>query len=270
MDHIKGKCIWLTGATSPLGRALCERLSGQGNFIIVSADETKELEVLAAGSGGKVAVFALSGPDNDNASFDSRRRLSEITDYIDLVICCAHAREPEDGLRFEPLMYRKMFEQNVVQVINVLNLALPLMRSNSARTHFAVVGSLMGLVGMPRAEGFGASMAALDYFMRSLKADTQGLPLDLSLIRLGNVPSQAAHEGSELVTLPFEIGTEEAVSVILDAIHKRKFLVDHPRKLAFALRCLAVLFPLWCRWGAPYVSRLKRQCWWRRAGGFQR
>ncbi len=261
MDHIKDKCVWITGATSPLGQALVATLSGQGNFVIVSSDKTAELEKMVKGSGGRIAALPFSYHDSDNASASVCRHLSEITDYLDLVICCTQLREPEDGLRFDPAMYRKTFDFNVVQVINSLNLALPFMRNSTARTQFVVVGSLMGLVGMPRAEGFGASMAALDYFMRALRADAQGLPIDLSLIRLGNVPSQAKYEGSTLVSLPYEIDTEEAVQVILTAIRRRKFLVDYPRKLGFALKLIALGFPLWCRWGAPYLSRLKRQCW---------
>ncbi len=224
---------------------------------------------MAVNSGGKIAALPInyreSESESESASGDARRQLGDITDYLDLVICCTQSREPEDGLRFEPTLYRKMFDLNVVQVINSLNLALPFMRNNAARTQFAVVGSLMGLVGMPRAEGFGASMAALDYFMRALRADAQELPIDLSLIRLGNVPAQAKYEGSALVSLPFEIDTEEAARVILTAIRRRKFLVDHPRKLGLVLRMMAVGFPLWCRWGAPYISRLKRQSWSRGA-----
>jgi len=47
MNEIKGRCIWITGASSGLGRALAIKLVEAGNFVIASARSQTALADLA-------------------------------------------------------------------------------------------------------------------------------------------------------------------------------------------------------------------------------
>jgi NADP-dependent 3-hydroxy acid dehydrogenase YdfG len=184
MNKITGRCIWLTGASSGLGKALAEQLAGAGNFVIVSARSQAELAKLALQYPGKIKILPLDISRKLDLK-ETATQLREITDYLDMVICAAGICEYEDNLSFNPEMYERTFDVNFLGVVRTLNIALPLLKKAQTRPHFAVISSLSTCVGFPRAEAYGSSKAALNYFMQSLRADFSKIALDLSLVRPG-------------------------------------------------------------------------------------
>ncbi|RYZ97118.1 MAG: SDR family NAD(P)-dependent oxidoreductase, partial [Moraxellaceae bacterium] len=59
MKPITGRCIWITGASSGLGKALAEKLADAGNFVIVSARSQTALAKLALQYPGRIRSLPL-------------------------------------------------------------------------------------------------------------------------------------------------------------------------------------------------------------------
>lgn len=256
---VRGQCIWITGASSGIGRSLAMMLCAQGNYVIVSARNDEKLQKMAQESHGKMATLPFDLAGGDATWADAARRLRELTDYLDLVICCAGICEYEDNLRFDPALYQRTFDVNLMGVIRTFNLSLPLLRRSAVRAQFAVLGSLSSIVGLPRAEAYGASKAALEYFMRSLKADLVHLPIDFTLVRPGFVDTALTQSND--FSMPMLMSPDNAAQVIIKGIGKRRFLVDFPLRLSWTLRLCAVFFPVWCRWVAPGITRIRKNHW---------
>lgn len=250
---ITGRCIWITGASSGLGKVLAEQLADAGNFVIVSARSQPALAKLAVQYPGKIKPLPLDISRNIDLK-ETAIQLREITDYLDMVICAAGICEYEDNLSFNPDMYEHTLDVNFLGAVRTLNIALPLLKKAQTRPHFAVISSLSTCVGFPRAEAYGASKAALNYFMQSLRADLSRIALDLSLIRPGFIATNLIEQND--FAMPFIMTPETAAERIIKELGKRKFLIDFPLRLSWPLRTWGLLFSVWCKWVAPKLTRI--------------
>lgn len=254
MSQITNRCIWITGASSGLGRELAIQLAEAGNFIIASGRSKPALTELAALHPGRIKPLVL----DISAQLDSKSasaQLRDITDYLDMVICAAGICEYEDNLRFDPDSYSRQIDVNFVGVVRTFTIALPLLKAAQDRAQFVAVSSLSSCVGMPRAEGYGASKAALNYFMQSLRADFANLPIDFSLVRPGFIATPLTTHND--FAMPFIQSAETASAHIIKQLAKRKFAIDFPRRLSWPLRLGGLFFNSWCRWIAPRMTRLQ-------------
>lgn len=259
MPLITGRCIWITGASSGIGKALATKLCDQGNFVIVSARSKSVLQKMVVGASGRMSALAMDLATDGESLAGYANSLAEVTDYIDVVICCAGICEYEDALQFEPQRYRRVMETNFLGVGNTLHLALPLLKKSIVTPQFVAIGSLSALLPFPRAEAYGASKAALEYFMTSLQCDLVHTPLKVSLVRPGfmRTPMTANND----FAMPFILEVEDATNIIINGIAKQKRVIDFPRRLSIPLRLLALLPVLWRRGIAPRISRVTRKSW---------
>ena len=253
MEKITGRCIWITGASSGLGQALAEEFAQLGNFVIVSARSQSELNALALRFPGKIKslpVDVSKKMDTENVI----KGLREITDYVDMVICAAGICEYEDDLTFDPDMYARTMDVNFLGVVRVFNIALPLLKKSQYKPHFIAVSSLSSCLGLPRAEAYGSSKAALNYFMKSLRADTSKLNLVLSVVRPGFISTNLVKQND--FEMPFIITPEKAARKIISGIGARRFFIDFPHRLSWPLHVFSFFFDSWCKWIAPKITRI--------------
>lgn len=253
MNTIKGRCIWITGASSGLGRALAIQLANAGNFVIASARSHATLTELALIHPGRIKAFPLDVSRNMDLK-DTEHKIREITDYLDMVICAAGVCEYEDNFSFDPDMYERILDINFLGVVRTFKLALPLLKRAQSRPHFVAISSLSSCVGFPRAEAYGASKAALDYFIQSLRADLCNIDLDLSLVRPGFIATSLVKQND--FVMPFMMAPEKAAHKIIYQVYQRKFLIDFPYRLSWPLRMCKLFFPAWCAWIAPRITRI--------------
>jgi NAD(P)-dependent dehydrogenase (short-subunit alcohol dehydrogenase family) len=253
MNNITGRCIWITGASSGLGKALAEQFAQAGNFVIASARSHTALASLAAQYPGRIKALPINLDHNLDVAATAHQ-LREVTDYLDMVICAAGICEYEDNLSFEPLMYARTFDINFLGVVRALHIALPLLKNAQVRPQFAVISSLSTSVGFPRAEAYGSSKAALNYFMQSLRTDLSKIALDLSLIRPGFIATQLVKHND--FPMPFMMSPEAASQHIIKNLQKRRFAIDFPRRLHWPLRFWGVFTGPWYKWIAPKLTRI--------------
>ena len=253
MSPITGRCIWITGASSGLGQALAEQLADAGNFVIASARSHSALTELALRYPGRIKALPLDVSNKIDLKA-TENKIREITDYVDMVICAAGICEYEDNLSFNPDMYERTFDVNFFGVVRVLKIALPLLKKAQTRPHFIAVSSLSSCVGLPRAEAYGASKAALNYFMESLRVDLSNLNVDLSVVRPGFIATKLTQQND--FAMPLMMTPEVAASRIIREVNHRKYLIDVPRRLSWSLRLCRFFFSAWCAWVAPKITRI--------------
>jgi len=253
VKKITGRCIWITGASSGLGKALALQLAETENFVIASARSHADLANLVALHPGKIKALPIDVGRNLNLQ-QAANQVREITDYLDMVICAAGICEYEDDLTFSPDLYERTLDINFLGAVRIFNIALPLLKNAQVRPQFAVVSSLSTCAGFPRAEAYGASKAALNYFMQSLRADFSKIALDLSLIRPGFIATRLVKNND--FPMPFMMSPEAAAQHIIKKLGERRFAIDFPRRLSWPLQLLSACFGVWYKWIAPKLTRI--------------
>jgi short-subunit dehydrogenase len=252
MTTITDNTIWIVGASSGIGEALAIRLMEAGNFVIVSARSEDKLTALAQRNPQRISALPMDiSKEADIASIS--QRLQSITDYIDIVIIAAGVAEYEDGLSLDTAMYRRVFDVNFFGMVNTIAIAKPFLEASSHKGYIVGLSSLSMMIGFSRAEAYGASKAAVDYFLHSLRIDLPQRKFDVSVVRPGFVTTPMTSVND--FPMPFLMTADQAADRILRGMEKRKRLIVFPKRLSMILSLLSCLPSLWYKYLGPKTSR---------------
>jgi len=255
---LRGKRIWLTGASRGLGRALALELTAAGARLALSARDGAALEEVAAACralGGDVVTVEVDVTD----AASCQRVVEEIVaalGSIDILVANAGISmwtpfsEIQDSAIFEKLM-----QVNYLGVVYCVRAALPYLRTSTLLPGGMIVNisSLQAWTGMPAHTGYGASKAAVQIFLDSLRMETPGLHV------LGVYPgwisgtslraSALGADGGSLGTSrkshnKLSVAAEECARRIVRAMQKRKAKLFIPWYLRILYLLRPVAFPL--------------------------
>lgn len=251
MAAIKGKTIWITGAGTGIGRELALKLA-LDNFVIISGRRPQPLQALVEQFPNNICALPMDVSD-DQARAAVTQSLKEITDVLDIVIMAAGAVAYEDNLDFNHQEYQTVFGANYFGLVNTVAIAKPFLARSQQKAYIVGLSSLSMMIGFTRAEAYGASKAAADYFLHALSIDLPKRKYDVSIVRPGFVetPLTAAND----FPMPFLMTAEEAALRILRGMEKRQRLIVFPRRLSFLLKLLSYLPWLWYSWLGPKTRR---------------
>ncbi len=255
-----GSLAWVTGAGSGIGAAVVRELVARDCFVVVSGRRREPLTALAREFPSHIRVLPCDVAD-DQGMDEAGRQLAAITDQLDLVVAAAGTCEYDDGLALDVASYRRVFDANYFGPVNTLRQAMPLL-GNSPRPVFCAVGSLSSCLGLPRAEAYGASKAALDYFLQSVQADLSRTRLEVVSVRPGFVATPMTRDND--FPMPGLMDPDEAAQRIVRGLEQGANAIDFPRRLAWPLRFLSCFPSLWLGLVAPRITRInkldKTQC----------
>ncbi|HMU66579.1 MAG TPA: SDR family NAD(P)-dependent oxidoreductase [Cellvibrionaceae bacterium] len=251
---MEGKTLWIIGASAGIGAEVALQLAQAGHFVIVSARDEAALNQLSfrAPTRIKCLPLDLAAPDTFAAV---RQELLNITDFLDGIIFCAGVCEYETNLEFNYAQYSKVMQVNFLGLIAVLNMAKPLLKKSTCRAQIGVVSSLATVVAFPRNEMYGASKAALDYFVAALRCDTVHLPVDITWVRPGFVATRLTAKND--FAMPFLMDVPTAAQKIVRGFLNRKRTVIFPYRLYVLLKLMAAFNPLWRSLCAKFLTRTK-------------
>lgn len=239
MQASNQKVIWVTGASSGLGRSTALQLANKGALVIASARSQTALDELAALSEN---IRPLVCDITDAGGFAALgEQIAAISPHIDQAILNAGSCEYLDFPDPDWSAVRRVMEVNFFGTVNCVEFVLPLLRAGHGhRPHLVVVGSQVTAAPFPRAEAYGASKAALQYFCDSLRLDLAQEQIDVSVINPGFVDTPLTRKND--FEMPFLMDVEEAARRIIAKLDSR------PRRYSFPLR-LSLLLSL--SWLAP-------------------
>lgn len=237
-------CVWVTGASSGLGRAMALRLACEGRRVIASARRAEALEALAAEAArlsGSVEAKPLDVTDLDavRAAVDA---MAAQSGPIDLAILNAGTHQPIGATDFSAAGVRGLIELNVMGTANCLEALLPAMIARRSG-HIAIVASLAGYVGLPTAAGYGASKAGLINMAESLKPELDGLGVKLQLVCPGFVKTPLTDKNP--FSMPFLMPLDDAAEAFYRGLRSDRFEIVFPRRFAYLMKLLRLLpYPL--------------------------
>lgn len=234
--------VWVTGASSGIGREMVVQLNRMGYRIIASGRNRQALELLASQFSG---VDILDFDVADDASVPAvQRELLKFTDHIDKVILNAGNCEYLDFQEPRWEMIKEITAVNFYGMVNCVEAALPLLKKAQS-PQIVGICSQATQAPFPRAEAYGASKAAARYFLESLRMDLKPFNIDVTVILPGFVDTPLTQKND--FQMPFLMPADQAVKRILTAVFKRKLFYAFPRRLSFLLWLARHIPKLWLK-----------------------
>lgn len=244
----QGQRIWITGASSGIGRELALRLAAAGARVFASARDAQALVGLREG------VVALPLDVTDRAGLlAAAATIQAQAGGLDVLVINAGNCEYLDVEAFDSAPVERMLAVNFLGAVYTLEAALPLLRAGSGR-YIVGVGSSAAWTGLPRAEAYGASKAALHYFLESLRVDLTAEGFSVSIVAPGFVDTPLTARND--FPMPMRLSVTQAVDSLLAGMARRKPEIDFPPLFTRALR-IARLLP--AGWRNALYQRLVRR-----------
>lgn len=208
--------IFITGASSGLGKALATAYAKQGASLGLLGRNTGALEELAASLPGQHRVYALDILNRSALHEAARDFLAQ--GPVDIVIACA-------GISIGTLTE---YEEDFVQFQKVINTNLlamvatfePFIKSMKARDSGTLVGisSVAGIRGLPGSSAYSASKAATTTYLESLRVDLHNTRLKVVTIAPGFIDTPMTQHNP--YKMPFLMQPEDFADAALKAIDK--------------------------------------------------
>lgn len=200
MSKIKGKTIWVTGASSGIGLALAEQLAAAGANLVLSARSEDTLKALAERLPGKHLVLPLDLSRPEKALHQAEDFFDDI--QVDMLVNNAGISQRSLALETDFEVYRDLMEVNYFAVVALCKLVAPRFIAQG-QGHIVTVASVAGKVGTPRRSGYSGAKFAVIGFMDCLRAELANKKIQCLTVCPGFVHTQIAHnaltgDGSQL------------------------------------------------------------------------
>jgi len=229
--------IWLTGASSGIGRALAIELSRAGARLVISGRNQERLQEVAAACAGEVLVLPFDAAERE-ANHHAARQIEARFGAVDTVILNAGICEYIDLPAFDAATVKRVMDVNFMGVVYGIEASLPLLRKGVA-PHLVGMSSTVAYTGLPRAEAYGASKAAIRHLLQALRIDLLAEKIDVSIICPGFVQTPLTDLND--FPMPMRISAEESAKRIRKGLERRSHEIRYPTLFALMLRTLAIL-----------------------------
>jgi NADP-dependent 3-hydroxy acid dehydrogenase YdfG len=248
------ECWWVTGAGAGIGRALTLRLVAAGHTVYGTSRSRTDLALLAAECGERVVPVPC---DVAGASAMARiwQSLPQAPTRLDGVILAAGICEYVDVDALSAASFHRVMDVNFHGIVHAVHAALPLLRAaatDGRRRKLVGIGSLSSVVGLPRAEAYGASKAAMKYFLEALRVDL-GHEVDITVVQPGFVATRLIEDND--FPMPWMWNVDEAADYLFTRLWAGRRTLRFPWQLSFWLHLAAALPALWFGAAAPRLRR---------------
>lgn len=187
IPYYNDKKIWITGASSGIGKALAIELSKQGAYLLLSARSIDKLQetksALLHSDQAEIVALDMSMPDQIENVI---QKVLQQHGHIDILINNAGISQRSLTLDTDMKVYHKLMNINYFGVIQMSKLLLPTMISRKSG-HIITITSVNGKLGSYMKSGYAGSKHALHGFFDSLRAEIDGSGVDITLITPGYV-----------------------------------------------------------------------------------
>lgn len=243
IDHYSGKRVWVIGASSGIGEACARALLLQGAKVALSSRRVERLNQIALTGDVNQSLVIPLDVTNDQQLQDSYQSIVGAWGGIDLLLFVSGVYTPLRADHFDIKIAEKTINANLLGPMRAVALVTPeMLKAGSG--HIAIVGSVAGYSGLPKALAYGPSKAAIINFCENLYYDLLPTGVSVHMISPGFVATEATAQND--FEMPALISAEEAAQEILDGIQKGEFDIHFPKRFSRFLKFLRILpYPIY-------------------------
>lgn len=190
--NFTNKVVWITGASSGIGKALAIELSKQDAKLIISARNKEKLEKVKqdCSNSDSVKVLPLDLEDHDSLS---EKTLEAIKWFGRVDILVNNGGISQRSLVKDTMLSvdKRIIDINYLGTIALTKAILPHFIENKSG-QFVVTTSIVGKIGTPLRSSYAASKHALHGFFDSLRAENHKYNIAVTIICPGFVTTNVS------------------------------------------------------------------------------
>jgi len=233
----KERVVFITGASSGIGRALALELGRRGARLALTARRAEELLKVAdeVGRAGGEALALPADVRDPEALKSAAESVRARWGKIDVLVANAGMSTTTAGTHLNAGEAGDVITINVIGVVNSVAAVLPAMIERGSG-HLVAISSLASYRGMPKSGAYSASKAAVSTFFESLRVDLSRSGVDVTVIHPGFIRTPMTANRKK--KLPFLLEVDDAACRIIRAVERRARTYAFPWQLASLVRVI--------------------------------
>lgn len=247
--------VWITGASTGIGRDVAVKLARRGSRVTVSARSADTLTALAAGH-ARITASPLDVTDRA-ATASAVTAIEAAQGPLDLVILNAGVWQPMSAAGFDAGKSALSMAVNYLGIANALEFVIPLMIARG-HGHIAMTASVAGYRGLPQASAYAPSKAAVISLAETLKPDLARKGVAVSVINPGFVDTPMTEINQ--FPMPFLMPSDKAADAVISGLEQGKFDIVFPWQMAALMKFARVLpYPAYFWFARTFMMPKKPQ-----------
>jgi short-subunit dehydrogenase len=231
------KIIWITGASSGIGKALAIKFAEKGWTVAASARRENLLEDLNKFN-PNIYSFPLDVTEIENCKLIANKIIEKFGS-IDICVFGTGMHDPKSEKRFDLNKIREIMEVNYFGTMNSINSIYEYF-SEKKNGQISIISSVAGYRGLPAAGAYCASKAALTSYAESLNFDMKMKNVRVSLISPGFIKTPMTDQND--FPMPMIKSPEFAANEIFKGLtEKKSFEIHFPKAFTYFLKFLQIL-----------------------------
>ena len=231
------KVIWITGASSGIGKAVAIKFAENGWTVAASARRENLLNELKQ-INKNIHSFPLDVTDIDKCKIVATNIINKFKN-IDICLFGTGMHDPKSEKKFNLDKIRQIMEVNYFGTINSINSIYEYF-SEKKNGQISIISSVAGYRGLPAAGAYCASKAALTSFAESLNFDMQMKNVRVSLVSPGFIKTPMTDQND--FPMPMIKSPEFAANEIFKGLTAKKgFEIHFPKTFTYFLKFLQIL-----------------------------
>ena len=234
------KKIWITGASSGIGKALAIKFAKEGWQVAASARRENLLKDLN-NQNPNIHSFPLDVKNEDETK-NIFKNIIEKFKTIDISVFCTGIHDPEAEKKLSSEKIREIMETNFFGTLNCIMAVNNYFREKK-NGHISIVSSVAGYRGLPAASGYCASKSALTSLAESLYFDFKRHNIRVSLVSPGFIKTPMTDKNK--FPMPMIKSAEFAAEKIFIGLTKKNvFEIHFPIAFTMIMKLLKIM-PNW-------------------------
>ena len=239
------KTIWITGASTGIGKALAIKFANNGWNVAASARREELLKDLN-NTNKNIHPYPLDVTKIDNCKSTAELIIKDLG-QIDICVFGTGMHDPKSEKKFNLGKIREIMEVNYFGTMNSINSIYDYF-SEKKSGQISIISSVAGYRGLPAAGAYCASKSALISFAESLYFDMIRKNVKVSVICPGFIKTPMTDQNE--FPMPMMKSAEYAADKIYLGILKRSgFEIHFPKTFTFLMKIIQIL-PNWLYFGA--------------------
>ena len=234
------KKIWITGASSGIGKALALKFAKEDWQVAASARREQLLNEISE-SNKNIYSFPLDVTDSEKCK-EVFNQIKEKFQDIDISIFCTGMHDPKSEKKLNLESINKIMNVNFFGTINSENAVYDYYREKKYG-HISIVSSVAGYRGLPTGGAYCASKSALTTFAESLYFDMKRFNVRVSVVHPGFIKTPMTDQND--FPMPMIKSAEFAAEQMFKGLtQSNAFEIHFPKQFTFIMKILKFM-PNW-------------------------